>query len=176
MTPAVTQHSPKTRSTVRMADPPFHARRQARRHLADRARRARGGSPARVADCQRLCRPRRRRAAAIAVPPAPSRATPAAAIIASGQPVVGRPPPGGLEDGPGAGAWLGAGEVGAGGVGAGEVGGGEVGGGEVGGGEVGGGEVGGGEVGGGEVGAPHATQNTFCLALPCWPVKFQNSL
>ena len=117
----------------------------------------------------------------MAVPPVPSRATPAAAISASGQPVVGRPPPGGLEDGPGAGAWLGAGEVGAGEVGAGgvgvdEVGGGEVGGGEVGGGEVGGGEVGGGEVGGGEVGVPHDTQNTFCLALPCWPAKFQKSL
>jgi hypothetical protein len=89
--------------------------------------------------------------------------------------VVGRPPwLAGLEDGPGPGAWLGvAGEVGGGEVGGGEVGGGEVGGGEVGGGEVGGGEVGGGDVGGGEVGAPHATQNTFCLAKPCSPVKFQ---
>ena len=29
---------------------------------------------------------------------------------------------------------------------------------------------------GGGVGAPHATQNTFCLAEPCSPVKFQKSL
>src|SRR5262245_37001975 len=175
MAPAVRQHSPKMRSTVRMAD---HHFTRGGRHGGTwpTTRAGPRGSPARVANRQRLCSPRRRRAAAMAVPPVPSRATPAAAISASGQPVVGRPPPGGLEDGPGAGAWLGAGEVGAGGVGAGEVGGGEVGGGEVGGGEVGGGEVGGGEVGGGEVGAPHATQNTFCLALPCWPVKFQNSL
>jgi X-X-X-Leu-X-X-Gly heptad repeat protein len=108
------------------------------------------------------------------------RATPAAAIRASGQPVVGRPPwLAELEDGPGVGAWLGGGvavdvvvgdtdgdgEVG---DGVGEVGDGV---GEVGDGV---GEVGDGvgEVGDG-VGAGHATQNTFCLARPCSPVKFQ---
>jgi hypothetical protein len=103
------------------------------------------------------------------------RPTPAAAIRASGQPVVGRPPwLGGLEPGPGVGAWLGGGvavEVVVGDTdGDGEVGEGV---GEVGDGvgEVGDGD---GEVGEGDgVGAPHATQNTFCLAKPCSPVKFQ---
>ena len=125
----------------------------------------------------------------------PSRATPATPISASGQPVIGRPPPlgglGGLETGPGEGWWCpGLGVTVAVGVGVGDP--------------VGDGEHehpdGGGEGHpelhpGGDEGHPelhpdgddegvsvgdgigvHATQNTFCLARPFSPVKFHSSL
>jgi hypothetical protein len=90
--------------------------------------------------------------------------------------VVGRPPwLGGLEDGPGVGAWLGGGvavEVVVGdtdGDGEDDEGVGDPDGEGVG--DPDGEDVG---VGVGDgVGAGHATQNTFCLAKPCSPVKFQ---
>jgi len=123
------------------------------------------------------------------VPPVPSRPTPTAAISASGQPVIGRPPPlGGLEDGPGEGClgpWVPV-DVGVGdgdgdgehehpdgddeGVPDGDPVGHPDGDDE----EHPDGDPEGVGVGDG-VGA-HATQNTFCLAQPFSPVKFHNSL
>jgi hypothetical protein len=94
------------------------------------------------------------------VPPVPSRAAPAAAISSKGQPVIGSPLGlGGLGGGLD-GARLGLGVAVDGDVG------------DTDGEGVGDpdGEGVGVPVG---VGAGHATQNTFCLAKPCSPVKFQ---